>query len=162
MIKNNIDLSRYIRGTNLNDKYMHLTNSSVNKQNPAYVMNDGVNSFKGHKWSFSSLWSYLKQEDVNVSELWSLIKNIIIKTFVAVESSMNTAISENLVSSYSCYELYGFDVLLDESLRPWLLEVNILPSLQTDSPLDTSIKVLRFKRTRRWRLYLLYFKIISL
>ncbi|PBC32195.1 tubulin monoglutamylase TTLL4-like [Apis cerana] len=131
---------RYIRGSNLNDKYMHLTNSSVNKQNPAYVMNDGVNSFKGHKWSFSSLWSYLKQEDVNVSELWSLIKNIIIKTFVAVESSMNAAISENLVSSYSCYELYGFDVLLDESLRPWLLEVNILPSLQTDSPLDTSIK----------------------
>lgn len=122
---------------------MHLTNSSVNKQNPAYIMNDGVNSFKGHKWSFASLWSYLRQENVDVTDLWRQIKDIIVKTFISVESSMNAAISENLVSSYTCYELYGFDVLLDENLRPWLLEVNTLPSLQTDSPLDTAIKVPR-------------------
>lgn len=121
---------------------MHLTNSSVNKQNPAYVVNDGVNSFKGHKWSFASLWSYLKQERVDVADLWSRIKDIIVKTFISVESSMNATILQSLVSSYTCYELYGFDVLLDESLRPWLLEVNILPSLQTDSLLDIAIKVL--------------------
>lgn len=127
----------------MDDKYMHLTNSSVNKQNPAYIMNDGVNSFKGHKWSFASLWSYLRQENVDVTDLWCQIKDIIVKAFISVESSMNAAISENLVSSYTCYELYGFDVLLDENLRPWLLEVNTLPSLQTDSPLDTAIKVPR-------------------
>lgn len=121
---------------------MHLTNSSVNKQNPAYVVNDGVNSFKGHKWSFASLWSYLKQERVDVADLWSRIKDIIVKTFISVESSMNATILQSLVSSYTCYELYGFDVLLDEGLRPWLLEVNILPSLQTDSLLDIAIKVL--------------------
>ncbi|XP_076755751.1 tubulin monoglutamylase TTLL4 [Xylocopa sonorina] len=131
---------RYVRGANLSDKYMHLTNSSVNKQNPAYVTNDGVNSCKGHKWSFSSLWSYLRQEGADVADLWSKIKDIVVKTLVAAESSMNATISENLISCYTCYELYGFDVLLDESLRPWLLEVNTLPSLQTDSPLDTAIK----------------------
>lgn len=135
-------MCRYVRGANLSDKYMHLTNSSVNKQNPAYVVNDRVNSFKGHKWSFASLWSYLKQERVDVADLWSRIKDIIVKTFISVESSMNATILQSLVSSYTCYELYGFDVLLDEDLRPWLLEVNILPSLQTDSPLDIAIKVL--------------------
>ncbi|CAL7947769.1 unnamed protein product [Xylocopa violacea] len=131
---------RYVRGANLSDRYMHLTNSSVNKQNPAYVTNDGVNSYKGHKWSFASLWSHLKQEGADVADLWSKIKDIVVKTLVAAESSMNATISENLISCYTCYELYGFDVLLDESLRPWLLEVNTLPSLQTDSPLDIAIK----------------------
>ncbi|XP_076232871.1 tubulin monoglutamylase TTLL4 [Calliopsis andreniformis] len=131
---------RYLRGMNLNDKFMHLTNTSVNKQNPEYVMNDGINSFKGHKWSFGSLWSYLKEEGVDEAKLWSRIKDIVVKTLIATESSMHSAVSKNLTSNYTCYELYGFDVLLDESFKPWLLEVNALPSLQTDSPLDRAIK----------------------
>ena len=38
------------------------------------------------------------------------------------------------------FELYGFDVLLDSDLKPWLIEVNLSPSLGTDSPLDFHIK----------------------
>lgn len=36
--------------------------------------------------------------------------------------------------------MYGFDVLIDSDLKPWLLEVNLSPALGTDSPLDTYIK----------------------
>lgn len=41
---------------------------------------------------------------------------------------------------YSSYELFGFDVLLDEKLRPWLLEVNISPSLHSSGSLDYKVK----------------------
>ena len=37
-------------------------------------------------------------------------------------------------------ELYGFDILVDENLRPWVLEVNLSPSLACDSPVDLKIK----------------------
>ena len=40
----------------------------------------------------------------------------------------------------NCFELLGFDVLLDQDLKPWLLEVNLSPSMNTDSPLDIKIK----------------------
>jgi D-alanine-D-alanine ligase-like ATP-grasp enzyme len=34
----------------------------------------------------------------------------------------------------------GFDVLIDEEAKPWLLEVNQAPSFQTDSDVDYKIK----------------------
>ena len=40
----------------------------------------------------------------------------------------------------NCFEILGFDILIDSDLKPWLLEVNLSPSLATDSPLDMSIK----------------------
>ena len=36
--------------------------------------------------------------------------------------------------------MFGFDILIDEKLQPWLLEVNLTPSLACDSPLDHKVK----------------------
>ncbi len=91
---------------------------------------------------------------------WHKIDDLIIKTFISVETKINTAVrlslpnitysattinnqnnNSNKSTYYSnCFELFGFDVLIDESLQPHLLEVNFSPSLNTDSPLDFNIK----------------------
>jgi tubulin polyglutamylase TTLL5 len=40
----------------------------------------------------------------------------------------------------NCFEIFGYDVILDSELKPWLLEVNLSPSLACESPLDMTIK----------------------
>ena len=39
-----------------------------------------------------------------------------------------------------CFEILGLDIMVDNQLRPSLIEVNHLPSFGTDSPLDLDIK----------------------
>lgn len=39
-----------------------------------------------------------------------------------------------------CFEILGFDIFLDDKLKPWILEVNHAPSFTTDSPLDFKVK----------------------
>lgn len=39
-----------------------------------------------------------------------------------------------------CFEVYGFDILLDQDLKSWVLEVNCLPSLSSSSMFDKQVK----------------------
>lgn len=40
----------------------------------------------------------------------------------------------------SCFEVYGFDVIIDSDFKIWLLEINSSPSLARDTMLDDLIK----------------------
>jgi tubulin polyglutamylase TTLL6/13 len=39
-----------------------------------------------------------------------------------------------------CFQILGFDIMIDKYFKPWLLEVNQSPSFATDSPLDYDVK----------------------
>lgn len=39
-----------------------------------------------------------------------------------------------------CFEILGFDIYIDDQLKPYVLEVNHTPSFATDSALDAIIK----------------------
>ncbi|KAG1683767.1 Tubulin polyglutamylase TTLL4 [Nymphon striatum] len=124
----------------LNDKFMHLTNYSINKKSSSYTANEDIHACQGHKWSLNSLWRYMQKEGINTKSLWENINDIIIKTIISCEASVTGMMKRYVKTQFNCYELFGFDIMLDEKLKPWLLEVNISPSLHSNSPLDASIK----------------------
>uniref|UniRef100_A0A8C5J8P8 Tubulin tyrosine ligase like 4 n=1 Tax=Junco hyemalis TaxID=40217 RepID=A0A8C5J8P8_JUNHY len=124
----------------LGNKFIHLTNYSVNKKNAAYKPNSDETACQGHKWALKALWGYLTQKGVNCEAIWEKIKDIVIKTIIASEPYVNSLVKMYVRRPYCCHELFGFDIMLDENLKPWILEVNISPSLHSNSPLDVSIK----------------------
>ncbi|XP_025933777.1 tubulin polyglutamylase TTLL4 isoform X2 [Apteryx rowi] len=124
----------------LSNKFMHLTNYSVNKKNTEYKSNSDETACQGHKWALKALWTYLTQKGINSEAIWEKIKDIVIKTIIASEPYVNSLVKMYVRRPYCCHELFGFDIMLDENLKPWILEVNISPSLHSNSPLDVSIK----------------------
>uniref|UniRef100_A0A8B9MMF2 Tubulin--tyrosine ligase-like protein 5 n=1 Tax=Accipiter nisus TaxID=211598 RepID=A0A8B9MMF2_9AVES len=126
---------------NIKNQFMHLTNYSVNKKSGDYVSCDDpeVEDY-GNKWSMSAMLRYLKQEGRDTAALMANVEDLIIKTVVSAELAIATACKTFLSHRGSCFELYGFDVLIDDTLKPWLLEVNLSPSLACDAPLDLKIK----------------------
>ena len=48
-----------------------------------------------------------------------------------------------------CFDLLGFDVMLDHKLKPWMLEVNHMPSFRDDTEIDHIIKKKMIKSTLR-------------
>ena len=71
---------------------------------------------------------------------WSRIYDVIIKSIISGEHNILAAIKKTCIHRGNCFELFGYDVLIDSDLKPWLVEINLSPSLACESPLDTTIK----------------------
>uniref|UniRef100_A0A803TT20 Tubulin--tyrosine ligase-like protein 5 n=1 Tax=Anolis carolinensis TaxID=28377 RepID=A0A803TT20_ANOCA len=122
---------RYDQGAkNIKNQFMHLTNYSVNKKSGDYVSCDDpeVEDY-GNKWSMSAMLRYLKQEGKDTTALMASVEDLIIKTILSAELAIASACKAFVPHRGVCFELYGFDVLIDSTLKPWLLEVNLSPSL---------------------------------
>ncbi|XP_027699368.1 probable tubulin polyglutamylase TTLL2 [Vombatus ursinus] len=116
---------------NLKNDCSHLTNSSVNKTGASYKKNkEGVG--RGCKWTLSKFFAYLRSQDVDDLLLWQRINHLVILTILSIAPSVPLA--------SNCFELFGFDILIDDQFKPWLLEVNFSPGLSLDCSTDVSVK----------------------
>lgn len=124
------------------NRFGHLTNYSVNKKNTAAFKpnqdgeNDDGDSESASKWSLQMLLKYLRAQGKSreLEVFQQELEDMIIKTLIAVEPKIGS-------SKANAFELYGFDVLLEgDEMIPWLLEVNVFPSLSSSSPMDKRIK----------------------
>lgn len=133
--------NKYTNDTkSVGDVYTHLTNYSINKNSASYLANEDSEVRQGHKWTLKSLWRHFDELGIDHSAIWEKIKDLIVKTIISAENQMATLFQQNVTSRYSCYELFGFDIMLDSRLKPWVIEVNISPSLHSTSPLDLDVK----------------------
>lgn len=133
--------TRYVNDVNCRkDRCMHLTNTNINKRNNAYRVSSSVNSQTGHLWSLKTLWKYLESDGTDVQSIWKRIKDIVVKTVISGEYAIDRITKNCSSSRYSCFEILGFDIILDENYKPWLLEVNCGPSMCNNTPVESAVK----------------------
>ncbi|XP_065422395.1 probable tubulin polyglutamylase TTLL9 isoform X5 [Chrysemys picta bellii] len=150
--------------SSIDDHYVHLTNVAVQKTAPDY------DPEKGCKWMIQRFRQYLtaKHGAEVVETLFAEMDNIFIKSLQSVQKV--------IISDKHCFELYGYDILIDQELKPsrrssynpqwlvsirlmslqchwgrlylnWLLEVNASPSLTASSQEDYELKCRLLKDT---------------
>ena len=105
---------RYNQSTSeLDNLFIHLTNVSIQKNA------DDYNAQHGGKWTLESLRLYLSSTmgDAVTDKLFDDINWQIIHSLKSVCWIMN--------SDRHCFEIYGFDVIIDDNMKPWLIEVRI-------------------------------------
>ncbi|KAL1455916.1 hypothetical protein WDU94_000681 [Cyamophila willieti] len=124
---------------NLNNHFMHLTNSAVNKNSTSYIYDDEY----GSKRHTSKINDWFKRYGYKAQEVWSRIDDLIVKTMLSAHSKLKEKYNATFTKhkySTACFQLLGFDILLDEDLNAFLLEVNSSPSFNADTDMEKSIK----------------------
>jgi hypothetical protein len=129
----------------LRDTSVHLTNYSLNKKSADYVKNDSATANpddeSAMKWSHVTLRKWFQKNGIDDVAIWASMADVIIKTLLSIEGRVSFNLSRLRAPRNCCFELFGFDIMLDEHLQPHLLEVNTQPSLSSSSTLDKRIKV---------------------
>uniref|UniRef100_A0A8C5QU09 Tubulin tyrosine ligase like 7 n=1 Tax=Leptobrachium leishanense TaxID=445787 RepID=A0A8C5QU09_9ANUR len=129
--------------SNLNKLYMHLTNYSVNKHNENFERDETEN--RGSKRSIRWFTEFLRSNDHDVAKFWNDVSELVVKTLIVAEPHVLHAYrmcrpGQHPTSESVCFEVLGFDILLDRKLKPWLLEINRAPSFGTDQKIDYDVK----------------------
>jgi Tubulin-tyrosine ligase family len=116
----------------LHNKFIHLTNSSIQKHNPN-SKNDSLDALLGGtKICLKTLKERLQKMGINWEKIWQQVIEIVLKSLIAVQSE---------IPSYPCcFDLVGYDVMIDQNLQSWLVEINSSPSLARENYLDDLIK----------------------
>ncbi|KAJ2946077.1 hypothetical protein O0L34_g4996 [Tuta absoluta] len=114
--------------TELDNMYVHLTNVSVQRHGEDY------NSLHGGKMSIQNFRFYLEGTRGRsvTNKLFAEMQWLIVHSLKAVAPVM--------ANDRHCFELYGYDLLIDNHLKPWLVEVNASPSLASTTSNDRILK----------------------
>ena len=124
----------------LNNPFIHLTNLAINEKNKNFIKND-LNSFEANDWSFSLFKQYLKNHNINFEKIYEKIKDIIIKSFLLNEQFYINQFEKLELIDKKIFQLFGFDIMLDNNLKPYLIEINgRIPNLVSRDNVDDEIK----------------------
>ena len=101
------------------NKFIHITNHSIQKKS---------NNFEkyefGNEISYNDFKEYIKKENISLEKFDKLIndmKDLIIISMNSVKDKLKK------INNVLCFEIFGYDFIIDKNFKPWILEINNNP-----------------------------------
>jgi hypothetical protein len=116
--------------------FAHVTNVGLNQRNTN-------GDYSGISRLISEVMPLLASEGVDTGRLWREIEDAIGLTVFAAFRYLASS-ERKMVPSCGfsrCFQIFGFDILLDQAAHPWVLEVNYRPLLEFHRPCERRMKV---------------------
>ncbi|XP_046997906.1 polyglutamylase complex subunit TTLL1-like [Schistocerca americana] len=112
----------------MDNVFVHLTNVSIQKHGTEYKEGHGG------KWGVENLRLYLEgtRGAAVTQKLFDDISWLIVHSLKAAVPVM--------VNDRHCFECYGYDIIIDKNLKPWLIEINASPSMTSTTIKDRILK----------------------
>ena len=111
---------------NTTNKFIHITNHSLQKKSSKFEQYE-----YGNEMSYSDFKNFMKEENIPLSKFEKMIEDMKMLVKISFKS-----VGNKLVKVYPvfCFEIFGYDFILDNDFRPWILEINNNPGLGISSP----------------------------
>ncbi|EKF26569.1 tubulin-tyrosine ligase, putative [Trypanosoma cruzi marinkellei] len=110
---------------NFGNTLVHLTNHCLQEGSPQFGQYE-----TGNELWFPQLSAYLREvykEDVFGKKILPQIGNIILRTLLVMKGELEVLPD----MPYKCFQLFGYDLIVDEQLNVFLLEINGSPGVAT-------------------------------
>ena len=118
---------------NINDtnKFIHITNYSFQKNSSNFERFE-----IGNEISYNDFKKFMIKECIPLEKFDKMIEHM--KFLIQISLK---AVSKKLtkVSPVLCFEIFGYDFIVDNEFRPWILEINDNPGLCISSPVIAKI-----------------------
>lgn len=108
--------------------YGHLTNDAIQKKHKDYGKYEPYN-----KLSFSELEVFLKSKEISFADTVARMKELALMSIKAAEDHLKC--DKNNI----CFEIFGYDFLIDSKGKVWLIEINTNPCLEFSGSLLSRI-----------------------
>ncbi|KAG5313355.1 TTLL9 polyglutamylase, partial [Acromyrmex insinuator] len=123
---------------NIDDNRVHLTNTAI--QLKASQNTEGISSINGENGEWSCKWALNKLRDYLIAYYETEVVENLMQRIAGVIMASLLAVQPSMMQDRNCFELYGYDILLSDDLRPWLLEINASPALTGTDNEDQRLK----------------------
>ena len=85
----------------------------------------------GNEMSYKDFKKFMEEEKIPLDKFNKMIEDMKILVKISFKSVGNKLLK---VTPVLCFEIFGYDFIIDSDFRPWILEINNNPGLGISSP----------------------------